>query len=132
MSQEKSTGAGLPTLSKSTIWMINFGFLGVQTAFTLQSSQMSRIFQTIGADPNNLGWFFILPPLAGLIVQPPCSSNGCSNLRPTIRGAPESAPRIVCGTGYRRGGGRPAIGRPPPLHSYGRVRHSSSQLPSSA
>ena len=50
--------------------MINFGFLGVQTAFTLQSSQMSRIFQTIGADPNNLGWFFILPPLAGLIVQP--------------------------------------------------------------
>ncbi|MBB1124265.1 SLC45 family MFS transporter [Limosilactobacillus albertensis] len=70
MSQEKSAGAGLPTLSKSTIWMINFGFLGVQTAFTLQSSQMSRIFQTIGADPNNLGWFFILPPLAGLIVQP--------------------------------------------------------------
>ena len=70
MSQEKSAGAGLPALSKSTIWMINFGFLGVQTAFTLQSSQMSRIFQTIGADPNNLGWFFILPPLAGLIVQP--------------------------------------------------------------
>ena len=53
MSQEKPAGAGLPTLSKSTIWMINFGFLGVQTAFTLQSSQMSRIFQTIGADPNN-------------------------------------------------------------------------------
>ena len=70
MSQEKPAGAGLPTLSKSTIWMINFGFLGVQTAFTLQSSQMSRIFQTIGADPNNLGWFFILPPLMGLVVQP--------------------------------------------------------------
>ncbi len=70
MSQEKSAAAGLPTLSKSIIWMINFGFLGVQTAFTLQSSQMSRIFQTIGANPNNLGWFFILPPLAGLIVQP--------------------------------------------------------------
>ena len=52
MSQEKSAGAGLPALSKSTIWMINFGFLGVQTAFTLQSSQMSRIFQTIGADPD--------------------------------------------------------------------------------
>mgnify|MGYP000755357376 FL=1 len=50
--------------------MINFGFLGVQTAFTLQSSQMSRIFQTLGADPNSLGWFFILPPLAGLLVQP--------------------------------------------------------------
>ena len=50
--------------------MINFGFLGVQIAFTLQGSQMSRIFQTIGANPNNLGWFFLLPPLAGLIVQP--------------------------------------------------------------
>jgi len=62
--------SGLPTLSASTIWMINFGYLGVQTAFTLQSSQMSRIFQTIGADPNSLGWFFILPPLAGVIVQP--------------------------------------------------------------
>ncbi len=70
MSEEKSQTIGLPKLSNSMIWMINFGFLGVQTAFTLQSSQMSRIFQTIGADPNNLGWFFILPPLAGLIVQP--------------------------------------------------------------
>ena len=61
---------GLPTLPQSTIWMISFGFLGVQTAFTLQSSQMSRIFQTLGADPHSLGWFFILPPLAGLLVQP--------------------------------------------------------------
>ena len=55
--------AGLPNLKPSIIWMINFGFLGVQMAFTLQSSQMSRIFQTIGANPNDLGWFFILPPL---------------------------------------------------------------------
>jgi len=31
---------------------------------------MSRIFQTLGADPHNLGWFFILPPLAGMLVQP--------------------------------------------------------------
>lgn len=74
MDEQSSAAAtkksGLPKLPASTIWMINFGFLGVQIAFTLQSSQMSRIFQTIGADPNKLGWFFILPPLAGLIVQP--------------------------------------------------------------
>lgn len=72
MSQEEQTKqtSGLPYLSKKTIWMMNFGFLGVQTAFTLQSSQMSRIFQTIGADPNSLGWFFILPPLMGMVVQP--------------------------------------------------------------
>ncbi len=68
--QKTQDGAGLPKLSSNTIWMLSLGFLGVQMAFTLQSSQMSRIFQTIGADPNNLGWFFILPPLAGLIVQP--------------------------------------------------------------
>lgn len=61
---------GLPALAKSTIWMLSFGYLGVQTAFTLQSSQMSLIFQTLGADPHNLGWFFILPPLAGMLVQP--------------------------------------------------------------
>ena len=68
--QSSQTTKGLPDVSRSLIWMINFGFLGVQTAFTLQSSQMSRIFQTVGADPNSLGWFFILPPLAGLLVQP--------------------------------------------------------------
>ena len=68
--EQKKQTSGLPYLSKKTIWMINFGFLGVQTAFTLQSSQMSRIFQTIGANPNSLGWFFILPPLMGMIVQP--------------------------------------------------------------
>lgn len=67
MKQEKS---GLPTLAASTIWMISLGYLGVQIAFTLETSQMSRIFQTLGADPTKLGWFFILPPLAGLVVQP--------------------------------------------------------------
>ena len=66
----QTTRQGLPSLPKSTIWMLSFGFLGVQTAFTLQSSQMSRIFQTLGADPHSLGWFFILPPLAGMLVQP--------------------------------------------------------------
>lgn len=68
--QSSQATKGLPDVSRSLIWMINFGFLGAQTAFTLQSSQMSRIFQTLGADPNSLGWFFILPPLAGLLVQP--------------------------------------------------------------
>ncbi|WP_288477494.1 SLC45 family MFS transporter [uncultured Clostridium sp.] len=60
----------LPNLPLGTIWMISFGFLGVQMAFQLQSSNMGRIFQTLGADPTKLGFFFILPPLAGLVVQP--------------------------------------------------------------
>ncbi|MDP1442110.1 SLC45 family MFS transporter [Priestia megaterium] len=67
---EKSFQQQLPYLSISTIWLISFGFLGVQMAFSLQSSNMGRIFQTIGADPTTLGFFFIFPPLAGLIVQP--------------------------------------------------------------
>lgn len=68
--ETEKKGQGLPNLSLKTIWMLSFGFLGVQMAFSLQSSQMGRIFQTLGADPNNLGFFFILPPLAGLFVQP--------------------------------------------------------------
>ena len=61
---------GLPTLKLATIFAMTFGFFGVNMAFSLQSSQMGRIFQTIGADPTKLGFFFILPPLAGMVVQP--------------------------------------------------------------
>ncbi|WP_268912340.1 SLC45 family MFS transporter [Lentilactobacillus sp. SPB1-3] len=60
----------LPQLRLSTIFALTFGFFGVNMAFSLQSSQMGRIFQTLGANPNNLGWFFIMPPLAGMIIQP--------------------------------------------------------------
>lgn len=67
---KKIIGNTLPNLPLGTIWMISFGFLGVQMAFQLQSSNMGRIFQTLGADPTKLGLFFILPPLAGLVVQP--------------------------------------------------------------
>ncbi|GEK27838.1 SLC45 family MFS transporter [Furfurilactobacillus siliginis] len=66
---EKTTH-GLPKLKLSTIFAMTFGFFGVNMAFSLQSSQMGRIFQTIGADPTKLGFFFILPPLAGMVVQP--------------------------------------------------------------
>ncbi|AUJ32656.1 MAG: SLC45 family MFS transporter [Liquorilactobacillus nagelii] len=67
---ENKNKTTLPNLPLSTIWMLSFGFLGVQMAFSLQSSQMGRIFQTLGADPTKLGFFFILPPLAGMVVQP--------------------------------------------------------------
>lgn len=63
---ENDKVAGLPELAKSVIWMINFGYLGIQIAFTLETSQMSRIFQTLGADPTKLGWFFILPAFGWL------------------------------------------------------------------
>lgn len=60
----------LPNISMKIMFAITFGFMGVNMAFSLQTSQMSRIFQTLGADPNKLGLFFILPPLIGMIVQP--------------------------------------------------------------
>ena len=52
------------------MWNISFGFFGVQIAYSLQSANISRIFATLGADPHDLSFFWILPPLMGLIVQP--------------------------------------------------------------
>ena len=49
---------------------LSFGFFGVQIAYALQSANISRIFATLGADPHQLSFFWILPPLMGMIVQP--------------------------------------------------------------
>ncbi len=49
---------------------LSFGFFGVQIAYALQSANISRIFATLGADPHKLSFFWILPPLMGMIVQP--------------------------------------------------------------
>ncbi|MDD9138892.1 SLC45 family MFS transporter [Fructobacillus sp. CRL 2054] len=71
MKQENSvTQKSRPRLTQKQIFMMTFGFFGTQIAFAMQTGTMGRIFQTIGADPNKLGFFFILPPLAGLVVQP--------------------------------------------------------------
>ena len=52
------------------LWNLSFGFFGVQIAYALQSANISRIFATLGADPHNLSYFWILPPLMGILVQP--------------------------------------------------------------
>ena len=57
-------------LSFWQLWNISFGFFGVQIAYSLQSANISRIFATLGADPHSLSFFWILPPLMGMIVQP--------------------------------------------------------------
>ena len=59
-----------PDMSFWKLWNISFGFFGVQIAYALQSANISRIFATLGADPHNLSFFWILPPLMGIIVQP--------------------------------------------------------------
>ena len=59
-----------PDLSFWGLWNLSFGFFGVQIAYALQSANISRIFATLGADPHSLSYFWILPPLMGIIVQP--------------------------------------------------------------
>lgn len=56
--------------SFTKLFNISFGFFGVQIAYALQSANISRIFATLGADPHTLSFFWILPPLMGMIVQP--------------------------------------------------------------
>ena len=60
----------IPDHSFGKLWNISFGFFGVQIAYALQSANISRIFSTLGADPHELSYFWILPPLAGIIIQP--------------------------------------------------------------
>ena len=52
------------------LFNLSAGFFGVQIAYALQSANISRIFATLGADPHTLSFFWILPPLMGMIVQP--------------------------------------------------------------
>ena len=59
-----------PDLSFWKLWNLSFGFFGVQIAYALQSANISRIFATLGADPHDLSYFWILPPLMGMLVQP--------------------------------------------------------------
>ena len=59
-----------PNLNFWKLFNISFGFFGVQIAYALQSANISRIFATLGADPHQLSFFWILPPLMGMLVQP--------------------------------------------------------------
>ena len=59
-----------PRLSFWQIWNMCFGFLGIQFGFALQNANVSRIFQTLGADMEQLPLLWIAAPLTGLIVQP--------------------------------------------------------------
>ena len=62
--------AGQPKLDFWQIWNMCFGFLGIQFGFALQNSNVSRIFQTLGADYNNMTLLWVAAPITGLFVQP--------------------------------------------------------------
>ena len=59
-----------PELSFWQIWNMCFGFLGIQFGFALQNANVSRIFQTLGADVSDIPSLWIAAPLTGLLVQP--------------------------------------------------------------
>ena len=59
-----------PRLSFWQIWNMSFGFFGIQFGFALQNANVSRIFETLGADKHAIPLLWIAAPLTGLIVQP--------------------------------------------------------------
>jgi maltose/moltooligosaccharide transporter len=59
-----------PHLSFWQIWNLSFGFLGVQFGFALQNANASRILTSLGADPHELSFFWLVAPIMGLVVQP--------------------------------------------------------------
>ncbi len=59
-----------PRLTFWEIWNMSFGFLGIQFGFALQNSNVSRIFETLGASVENIPILWIAAPVTGLLVQP--------------------------------------------------------------
>ncbi len=65
-----STPSQRPELSFWQIWNMCFGFIGIQFGFALQNANVSRIFQTLGAQIDDLPILWVAAPLTGLLVQP--------------------------------------------------------------
>lgn len=59
-----------PNMNFWQIFNMSFGFLGIQFGFELQNSNVSRIFETLGANKDDIPILWIAAPLTGLLVQP--------------------------------------------------------------
>lgn len=59
-----------PLMRWTGLWNLSFGFFGIQVGFALQNANVSRIFQTLGTDIENLAFLWIAGPVTGLLVQP--------------------------------------------------------------
>ncbi|MEM9326263.1 MAG: MFS transporter [Bacteroidota bacterium] len=70
MSPASETISSKPRLSFWQIWNMSFGFLGIQFGFALQNANVSRIFETLGADIDQIPILWIAAPITGLVVQP--------------------------------------------------------------
>ena len=65
-----SISSSKPRLSFWQIWNMSFGFLGIQFGFALQNANVSRIFETLGANKDELAILWLAAPVTGLLVQP--------------------------------------------------------------
>lgn len=65
-----SSNAPQHKLSFWQLWNMSFGFFGIQFGFELQNSNVSRIFETLGANKDEIPILWIAAPLTGLLVQP--------------------------------------------------------------
>ena len=59
-----------PKLSFWQIWNMSFGFFGIQFGFALQNANVSRIFETLGAQIDKIPILWVAAPVTGLIIQP--------------------------------------------------------------
>ncbi len=59
-----------PMLNLSQIINMSVGFFGIQFGWDLQRANMGRIYENLGANPDQVPLLFLAAPLTGLIVQP--------------------------------------------------------------
>ena len=59
-----------PFLNFRQLVNMSFGFFGIQFGFALQNANVSRIFQTLGAEIDDIGYLWLAAPITGLLVQP--------------------------------------------------------------
>ncbi|HEX7365996.1 MAG TPA: MFS transporter [Pelobium sp.] len=59
-----------PKLSLIQIINMSVGFFGIQFGWDLQRANMGRIYEGLGAHPDQVPLLFLAAPLTGLLVQP--------------------------------------------------------------
>jgi maltose/moltooligosaccharide transporter len=59
-----------PKLPISEIVNMSVGFFGIQFGWDLQRANMGRIYEGLGANPDDVPLLFLAAPLTGLLVQP--------------------------------------------------------------
>ncbi len=59
-----------PKLSLAQIINMSVGFFGIQFGWDLQRANMGRIYENLGANPDQVPLLFLAAPLTGLLIQP--------------------------------------------------------------